>query len=187
MFLSAKEKIMKAAKVLFSEYGYGETSTKRIAQKAKVNEVTIFRLFGSKSKLLQEIITNFAYEGNIIDKIKAELTGDITQDLYIFAHVYYQFLENNISLYKIQIKEISEEGVTFSNSVAYVEYMKDYLETAKENRLFHGDPQMVASSMIALIFGLFSFDVYNQNIYTSTVHHESIINTYVDHIYKLYC
>lgn len=185
--LNTKEKILKAAKLLFSEKGYNETSTKQIAKEAKVNEVTIFRLFDTKSRLLQAIITNFAYEGNIIVKIKEEITGDILEDLYIFADVYYKFLENNIDLYKIQIKEIAEEGETFTNSINYVEFMKDYLEKEKEKGTFTGDPHMIASSLVTLIFGLFSFDVYNPDIYNEDVHHESIMKTFVEHIIQVYC
>ncbi|MFW5894566.1 MAG: TetR/AcrR family transcriptional regulator [Bacillota bacterium] len=185
--LQTKEKILKAAKYLFSEKGYNETSTKKIAREAGVNEVTIFRLFETKSKLLQEIVTNFAYEGNIIDKLQEEITGDLIKDLYVFARVYYKFLENNIDLYKIQIKEIAEEGETFTNSINYVAFMKAYLQTKKNEGEFKGDPQMVASSMVTLIFGLFSFDVYNPDIYNEEVNHQTIMETFVEHIIKLYC
>lgn len=185
--LETKEKILKAAKLLFSENGYNETSTKKIARKAGVNEVTIFRLFETKSKLLQEIVTNFAFEGNIIEKLQEELTGNLIEDLYVFARVYYKFLENNIDLYKIQIKEIAEEGETFTNSINYVQFMKEYLQTKKDEGAFKGNPQMVASSLVTLIFGLFSFDVYNPDIYNEEVHHDSIMETFVGHIIKLYC
>lgn len=185
--LETKEKILKAAKMLFSEKGYNETSTKEIAREANVNEVTIFRLFDTKSSLLQEIIANFAFEGNIINKIKDEIKGDIYKDLYIFAHVYYKFLENNIQLYKIQIKEIAEEGETFTNSIRYVAFMREYLQKKKDEGEFRGHPHMVASSMVTLIFGLFSFDVYNPDIYNEEVHHDSIMKTFVDHVIKLYC
>ena len=185
--LETKEKILKAAKRLFSEKGYNETSTKLIAREAKVNEVTIFRLFETKSKLLQEIITNFAFEGNIIDKIKQEITGELVKDLYIFADVYYKFLENNIDVYKIQIKEIAEEGETFTNSINYVAFMRDYLQKKKDEDTFTGSPQMIASTMVTLIFGVFSFDVYNPDIYTEEVHHDSVIKEFVDHVVALYC
>lgn len=185
--MSTSDKILKAAKKLFSENGYSETSTRKIAKEAQVNEVTIFRIFGTKSKLLQSLIANFAYEGNIIEKIDKEITGNIREDLYIFAHVYYQFLENNINLYKIQIKEIGEKGETFSNSVAYVQYMKDYLEKEKTKNNFKGDPQMVASTLVTLIFGIFSFDVYNSTVYTQNVKPKTIMDQFVDHIYSLYC
>jgi AcrR family transcriptional regulator len=187
IMLKTKEKILKAAKLLFSERGYKETSTKLIAKEAGVNEVSIFRHFEVKSNLLQEIITNFAFEGNIIEKIKKEITGNLTKDLHIFAHVYYMFLQNNIDLYKIQIKEIAEEGETFTNSINYVAFMRDYLQTKKDEGKFTGHPQMVASSLVSLIFGLFSFDVYNPDIYTDEVHHDSVMKAFVEHIIKVDC
>ena len=45
------EKIMKVSLKLFSEQGYYPTTTKQIAEEAGVNELTIFRHFGSKSNL----------------------------------------------------------------------------------------------------------------------------------------
>jgi AcrR family transcriptional regulator len=43
--------IIKAAAHLFSHRGYAGTSTSEIARRAKVNEVTLFRCFGSKYDL----------------------------------------------------------------------------------------------------------------------------------------
>ena len=96
-----EEKILKAATKLFSEYGFNGVSTKKIAEVAGVNEVTIFRHFTNKSNLLQAVIKHFAFEGNIIEKVKRDITGDVEKDLRIFAEDYYMFLKNNIKMYKI--------------------------------------------------------------------------------------
>ena len=42
---------------LYSEHGWLGTTTRRIAEAAGVNEVTLFRLFGSKESLLMEAIS----------------------------------------------------------------------------------------------------------------------------------
>ncbi|PGQ37584.1 TetR/AcrR family transcriptional regulator, partial [Bacillus thuringiensis] len=52
--ISAKERILEAAISLFGEKGYSSTTTREIAEKAKVSEVTIFRHFGNKEKLFKE-------------------------------------------------------------------------------------------------------------------------------------
>lgn len=56
MRLAARDKILKAAADLFSKKGYAATATKDIARKARVNEATLFRVFGGKEKLFHAVI-----------------------------------------------------------------------------------------------------------------------------------
>jgi AcrR family transcriptional regulator len=54
--MDVKDKILRAAATVFSEVGFRGATTRRIAQEAGVNEITLFRHFGSKERLLQEAI-----------------------------------------------------------------------------------------------------------------------------------
>ncbi|MEL6470894.1 MAG: TetR family transcriptional regulator [Cyanobacteria bacterium J06623_4] len=54
--LSSREKIVKSALSLFSKQGITATTTKEIAENAGVNEVTLFRQFGSKQGLLLSVL-----------------------------------------------------------------------------------------------------------------------------------
>lgn len=56
--MSKKKDILNAALKLFTENGERATSTKSIASEAETSEALIFRHFGSKEKLLEEIIKN---------------------------------------------------------------------------------------------------------------------------------
>jgi len=49
------EAILQAAAELFGEHGYKGTTTRAIAERAGVNEVTIFRRFGNKQGLLKAL------------------------------------------------------------------------------------------------------------------------------------
>lgn len=181
-----QKKILKAATKLFSEKGYRGTSTKSIAELAGVNEVTLFRHFGTKDNILQEVIRHFSYEGNIIEKIKAEITGDINQDLYIFAHTYYMFLVNNIKMYKIQVRELREDGERFTNSIDYVDYMTDYLQKKVDKGHFKGNPKLVSTSTVAMIMGLFTLEVFSPKIYLE-LDDKELIKLFVEEQKKLYC
>jgi AcrR family transcriptional regulator len=57
------ERIVEAAAELFAERGYSATTTRALAQRAGVNEVTIFRLFGSKLGVLMAIGERLAVQG----------------------------------------------------------------------------------------------------------------------------
>jgi AcrR family transcriptional regulator len=54
--MELRDKILKAATELYAETGFRGATTRLIAQLAGVNEVTVFRHFGSKTALLHEAI-----------------------------------------------------------------------------------------------------------------------------------
>lgn len=49
-----REHILAAAALLYAEHGFRGTTTRAIAEAAGVNEVTLFRIFGSKETLIVE-------------------------------------------------------------------------------------------------------------------------------------
>jgi AcrR family transcriptional regulator len=55
-----RQKLLDAAARAYGEFGFRGATTRRIADLAGVNEVTLFRLFGSKSALLNEAIRQHA-------------------------------------------------------------------------------------------------------------------------------
>jgi AcrR family transcriptional regulator len=56
MSIDARGKLLEVAARVYAEAGYHGTTTRRIAQEAGLNEVTLFRHFGSKDALLREAI-----------------------------------------------------------------------------------------------------------------------------------
>jgi len=66
--MDTRSAILNAAVQVFSQHGFRGSTTRRIADAASVNEVTIFRYFGSKEALLQEAI-----KGSDIDAFSSPL------------------------------------------------------------------------------------------------------------------
>ncbi len=58
--MDAREQLLQAAIKVYSTSGVRGATTKRIAQEAGVNEVTLFRHFGSKDALLHEALAQSA-------------------------------------------------------------------------------------------------------------------------------
>src|SRR3569833_1855350 len=58
--MDMKNRILEAAIRVFGETGYRGATTRRIAQVADVNEVTLFRHFGSKEELLRAALQQVA-------------------------------------------------------------------------------------------------------------------------------
>ncbi|MGB3769444.1 MAG: TetR family transcriptional regulator [Phormidesmis sp.] len=72
--LSSRERIVGSALSLFAEQGITAATTKQIAEKAGVNEVTLFRQFGSKQGLLLAVLQEVPIAENMQAAL-AEITG----------------------------------------------------------------------------------------------------------------
>ena len=83
-----RHRILRAAAELFAENGYARTTTRIIAETAGVNEVTIFRHFGSKKALLSELIQSHSALPDLSSVIANQLSGDYRQDLVVFATLF---------------------------------------------------------------------------------------------------
>jgi AcrR family transcriptional regulator len=54
MTIPTREQILSAAAKLYAEHGFRGTTTRAVAEAAGVNEVTLFRIFGSKVNIIVE-------------------------------------------------------------------------------------------------------------------------------------
>jgi AcrR family transcriptional regulator len=57
---STRSRVLETAKTLFAHKGFSACSMREVAVRAKVNEVTVFRLFGTKQKLYAEVLKEAA-------------------------------------------------------------------------------------------------------------------------------
>jgi AcrR family transcriptional regulator len=63
---SLHDRILRACATVYAQCGWRGATTKRIADEAGVNEVTLFRHFGSKDALLQQVLQERQREGAAI-------------------------------------------------------------------------------------------------------------------------
>ena len=63
---STKARLIEAALDLFAERGVTETTTKAVAERAQVNEVTLFRNFGNKYRLLLAVLEDSAVFAKLV-------------------------------------------------------------------------------------------------------------------------
>ena len=54
--MESRDRILAAAARVYAETGFRGATTRRIAEEAGVNEITIFRQFGSKAALIDEVV-----------------------------------------------------------------------------------------------------------------------------------
>ncbi|MBN1666639.1 MAG: TetR/AcrR family transcriptional regulator [Anaerolineales bacterium] len=103
-----RQRILRAAADLFAELGYARTTTRAIAEAAGVNEVTLFRHFGSKNKLLSEMISQHSALPNLSAVIENQLSGDYQQDLILLANIFYRAITERKEALRLMLCEAGE-------------------------------------------------------------------------------
>ncbi|NJL83590.1 MAG: TetR family transcriptional regulator [Chloroflexaceae bacterium] len=91
---SARQRLVQAALQLFAAQGVTETTTRQIAELAEVNEVTLFRQFGSKQGLLLAVIEEaevFTQIGKTLEKQANQISG-LSAGLQAYAESYLEAL-----------------------------------------------------------------------------------------------
>lgn len=84
---STKARLIEAALDLFAERGVTETTTKAVAERARVNEVTLFRNFGNKYRLLLAVIEDSAVFAKLVHALveQASNRNDVAGFLQEYA------------------------------------------------------------------------------------------------------
>ncbi len=83
-----RERLLEAARAEFSERGIEAATTRGIASRAGCNEVTLFRHFESKQKLLSAVVSETSADFEALCSCEDGFSGDLEEDLLRFAMVY---------------------------------------------------------------------------------------------------
>ncbi len=162
------EKIMKVALKLFSEQGYYSTTTKQIAEEASVNELTIFRHFGSKSNLFQVTTEHYVIDSHVdyILNDTEELTFEDAM-LMISNRIYDLFIQNT-KLYKVQMKlaDNEKEFIKLKLSRKLISVLKDYFKKLNEEDVIKGEPEIMAITLINSLLGAFTVELLSDDTIT---------------------
>ncbi len=130
MTAPTRDHILDAAARLYGEHGFRGTTTRRIAQEAGVNEVTLFRLFGSKTALLLE-----ALRVHGVEPIRPELPAvpvDPVAELTDWCTHKRRAISNMRSIIRKAMSEFEENPdmpkcITPGANTTYAE-LRDYLQ-----------------------------------------------------------
>jgi AcrR family transcriptional regulator len=88
--MDTRDRLLGVTARLFAESGYHGTTTRRIAQEADLNEVTVFRHFGSKDALIREALQRVARERRpLLDTAAPDAIAELDRwALACFTHFY---------------------------------------------------------------------------------------------------
>lgn len=104
---SARERLLQAAAVVFARDGLGGATTRAIAQEAGVNEVTLFRHFQSKDRLLAAVVGEKFGQAAAANQAKVPpVTADLRADLLALAGAYDSMLTASWPLVRAMLGEM---------------------------------------------------------------------------------
>jgi AcrR family transcriptional regulator len=150
------EQLLTAALKVFAATGTRGATTRRIAQEAGVNEVTLFRHFGSKEALIRQAVSS-TNEGVMLTRLP-EHPADPEQELLTWARMHYQFLFSIRSFIRIGMAEFLEHpDVTMETCrfpVRIANDLHDYLTRLRAEGLAGGEwnARAAASMLMGALF-----------------------------------
>lgn len=103
----SRERILEAAARVYAQYGFRGATTRLIAQEAGVNEVTLFRLFGSKAQLFDELL-NKQLHASTVPLLPAEPGRDPESELTEWCAVLLSQMRASRSFLRKMIGETEE-------------------------------------------------------------------------------
>lgn len=170
-----EQKIVDATIFLLDKEGMNSTTTKKIAKKAEVSEVTVFRKFKSKDNLLK--IAKIYYSDYFLEKISDIFTNYEDTDLEsLLKHIWgklVNFLDNNLDIIKIALDELmsspEEEKIfsKFSDEVLknLTNIFKEQIDKGKIRKINPSAAALTVFSVIVegIIFWKFESKVSNDD------------------------
>ncbi|HEY8298172.1 MAG TPA: TetR/AcrR family transcriptional regulator [Candidatus Baltobacteraceae bacterium] len=150
-----RERILWATRELFSRKGRRGTTTREIAERAAVNEATLFRHFGNKDALIMECTKHFC--GAVeLQGLVSKLSGDIDEDLAAIARALTERMENVRDLIVMSLSEEDEEdGVSdqaWRAPHAIHEVIVEYMSRRVQTGELRGNPIWLARFFMGMIF-----------------------------------
>lgn len=149
--MEIEQKLLEAAARVFAETGYRGATTRRIAHEAGVNEVTLFRHFGSKAELILAALHR-AGEAVPLVSLPAE-PADPGRELTEWARAHLRHLSGVRALIRAAMGESAEHqdlascGSEHPRRVGWE--LREYLERLRDRGLASADfDARVASSML---------------------------------------
>ena len=157
------QKLLAATLKMISLKGYLGTTTREIASEAGVTEVTLFRHFGSKEKLFEEMLKRYSFLPELI-VLLPELennSADYKDGLTIIGTRFFETLKERKSLVRIMTCEIQvypEKVKVVHNRFIdeMVHLLADYFSIRQNKGLLRKfNSQTAAKAFLGMIFSFF--------------------------------
>ena len=156
--LSTRDRLLEAAARVFAREGLTGATTRAIAEEAGVNEVTLFRHFQSKDRLLAAVVNDNFGTKSVPNPVELPvLSGDLHADLLALARCYENLLTANWPLVRTMLGEMhhhltesGEKQVFRAIFLPLKEAMLNLIESAQKAGRLRADQRADVLSEILL-------------------------------------
>jgi AcrR family transcriptional regulator len=153
--MDARDRILQAAAHVYAESGFRGATTRRIAAEAGVNEVTLFRIFGSKTALLDEVLQ--AGASHIPVTRLPEVPADPLRELTLWCGAHLEHLRASRALTRKMMSELEERPAIApcagSGPTCAALELRGYLERlARAGLAPAGDPTAAVAMLLGTLF-----------------------------------
>jgi len=163
---STDERLLQATLKLISEKGYLRATTKDIAREAGVTEVTLFRHFGSKERLFEEVINKYTFLPPLRDLLSeiSKYSYSYEKGLHAIGVLFFETLKERKSLVKIMTSEINIYPEKIRE--IYTQFIDEtdrvlagyFRSQQKKGMLRRFSPEMAAGVFLGMIFSCFRLE-----------------------------
>ena len=153
--MNVRDQLLVAAAQVYAEGGYHGATTRRIASAAGVNEITLFRHFGSKDVLLREALARCQGEGEMP---LPEEPADPLRELTEWCRSHLHDLQARAPLIRTCLSEFAERpglvAPEISCPVRAASALTRYLERLKQHELASAsfDERVAAAMLMGVLF-----------------------------------
>lgn len=157
---STQDKIIDATVALVNEKGYKGATTREIAERAGVNEVTLFRHFGNKKGIIEAVIEKYGFVDELVGTFKKGIIWEIEHDLKMLARAYQELIEKKRQVILISLKEAGQfpeldamlARIPQASKKALEEYLREMIRLGKMKDL---PVETISTSLLFMNFGYF--------------------------------
>ncbi len=155
-----QERILTAFKQLLIENGYTKTTTRKIANLAEVNELTIFNNFKDKEGLLNAAVNDYLNDVNKLTN-NIQLSGNVETDLTMLSQQCQSFFNDHKAIILAGFRDAfdipSLNAAIQKIPLYFKQFLMDYFKKMQTNGVIDHNLNVEAQSMnfIWLNFGYF--------------------------------
>jgi len=181
-----RDKILDASLALFSKKGFLGATTKEIAKKAGVAELTLFRHFSSKERLFEEMISSHSFLPalkGLLPELKdlsyrdalVQIAGGFLNRLSERRDLI-KIMHSEIHLYPAKVKEIQQNLVG-----EIVKTLASYFRAMQEGGLLKEfDPELGARAFLGMFFQYFTNQEFVVEKKQQFENRDAVIREYVN-------
>ena len=155
--MQIRDRILEAAARVYALHGYRGATTRLIANAAGVNEVTLFRTFGSKDSLFKELTRGQAAAAVVPDL--PDLPVNPERELTAWCRSVMHYLTHQRSFLRKSMSEMEERPLAAEAACTGPHYagqvLERYVAALKTRKLAHpdGETATAVSMLMSSLFG----------------------------------